>query len=65
MGKHDWVPKWVRCMSLPCLKDIFADVRMDAHMLGRTHVHMEVRLEAVMDIWADVFTNTRMDVNPA
>ena len=52
-------------MSLPCLKDIFADVRMDAHMLGRTHIHMEVRVEAVMDIWADVFTNTRMDVNLA
>ena len=38
---------------------------MDAHMLGNTHIHIEVRVEVVMDIWADVFTNTRMDVHPA
>ena len=52
-------------MSLQYLKDILADVRMDACMLGRTDVHMEVRVEVVNDIWTDVFTNTRTDVNTA
>ena len=63
MGKTQ---DWVECMSLQYLKDILADVRMDARMLGRTDVHMEeVRVEVVKDIWMDVFTNTRMDVNTA
>ena len=47
----------------PC--GCLADVCMDARMLGRTDVHMEVRVEVVMDIWTDVFTKTRMDVNTA
>ena len=37
--RHDWFPKWVKCTSLPYLKDIFTDVRADVRVLGRTDVH--------------------------
>ena len=34
-------------MSLQYLKDILADVRMDARMLGRTDVHMKAEVLTV------------------
>ena len=62
-ARHDWVPKWVKCTSLPYLKDILTDVRMvDVRMLGRTDVHGGP-YGGFMDIWMDVFANIRMDVN--
>jgi len=53
-ARHDWVPKWVKCTSLPYLKDILADVRLDAQCL-------DVRTPIWRSVWRSLSCSGHLD----